>query len=666
MITSKHPVLFKNRQGIEVPYDADLDVIPLSWSGSDTGGPKVATIRIEGPRVSLKAIITNWLRYDVLIQTPRGTPAWWGYVHEVQLDMDGLSITASLDNLRNRISVTYTSLEGTVEQGLSLAWLEDAGSVAAYGIKEHFESLGSATTAMANTFQTTMLNQMSKPKLKRSIGSPGKPAVTLKCYGWIETTSWLYYQRITGRIEHFLGSSKIQPIGWSILGANNIGFGGYGIHDPLERFSNIAAGMDITVGGSSLNNIVYPITDTATEEAWTLTASSISFEATDDMFEGSGLMTGLKSDSWVQVLGSAANSRWHWIGSAGSEHTRFSAAVSGEVVTEAAGPSITLLQAQKLPSNARGNYEAPGTGALVNLVLHGHKISQRFFCTTSMTISSVFLEAAKWGAPVDALSVAIYSDSGGNLGSSLSSGSLAATSLSEDSNGVWIPITQLSLSGGSYYWIVVDRTGAVSGTDHYLVSMTEEVSLTCRMWNGSAWVAHKPGWFLKYRLWATEDTGTMIETMLSTRPQFMTYSLGYTSGVSGYSTMDQIMTVKDEMMRLLSIGTSAGLRIQMEVSPDKNLRLKTQPINPQPQDTLRLSTSNGIKLTDSVGSDWPQGLLPYGMYVALIDLDADLQVEQGLSPALIEEVEYDAETETWNISFGGERSLADILKVQQG
>lgn len=630
------------------------------------GGPKEATIKIEGPRVDLKNILTTWLRYEVEIQTEKGTPCWWGIIHEVELDLDGLIITASLDNLRNRIAVTYSSLEGTAEQGIITDWDQNDASVASFGIKEHFESLGSASQSMALNLQATMLSHFATPKLKRALGSPGKAAATLKCRGWIDTTSWLYYQRTAGRIEHMQGSSKIFPIGWGILADSDIGFGGYGIHDVSGRLAVLPAGVDIGVSGSSLNNIVYPIAETVTGEVEIFETDTIWFEASDDMLETWGNMTMIESNHWVLVEGSAANSRWHFTGTVAPDHVQFSASVSGTVTAEAVGQDISLTQAQKLPTNARGDYEAPGTVSTVNLTLHGYRIAQRFYSTDSMRVDKLFLEVSKNGTPADSLRVAIYSDSAGTVGSSLTSGTKNAADITYNSTGLWIEFTPYTLAAGTYYWIVVDRTSTVNGSDHYLVSMSDQASLTCLSWTGADWVGHKPGWYLKYRLWAVEDTGTMIETILADRIQFLTLSRGYTSGVYGFSTMDQIAVVKDEVLRLLAIGTSTGLRIQLLVGPDKTIRLRTQPGTPTTHDTLHLSTRDKVLLTDAVGTEWPKGLLPYGMYVALIDLDTDLQVEQGLSPALATEVEYDAEDEAWSISFGGERSLADILKIQQG
>ena len=154
--------------------------------------------------------------------------------------------------------------------------------------------------------------------------------------------------------------------------------------------------------------------------------------------------------------------------------------------------------------------------------------------------------------------------------------------------------------------------------------------------------------------------------MLTSAMQFMTLSGGFTSGVNGYPTMDQRSVLADELDRLVNVGTVSGARVLVDVSPDKVLRLKAQAA-PVSNECLNLYTAGGERrLTDAAGSDWEQGVLPAGLWVRLADLDSDLAAVGGLSPAFIEEAEYDAESGEWTLSFAGERNLADLLKVRQG
>ncbi len=210
------------------------------------------------------------------------------------------------------------------------------------------------------------------------------------------------------------------------------------------------------------------------------------------------------------------------------------------------------------------------------------------------------------------------------------------------------------------------RSGSNDGDNYYTVAMTETAYESCHMWNGSAWAAHVPGWYLKFKLWSVEDTGTMAEAMLASAMQFVTLSAGFTSGVNGYPTMDQRSVLADELDRLVNVGTASGARVLVDVSPDNVLRLKAQAA-PVSNECLVLYTASGERrLTDAAGSDWEPGVLPTGLWVRLADLDSDLAAVGGLSPAFIEEAEYDAESGEWVLTFAGERNLADLLKVRQG
>ena len=122
----------------------------------------------------------------------------------------------------------------------------------------------------------------------------------------------------------------------------------------------------------------------------------------------------------------------------------------------------------------------------------------------------------------------------------------------------------------------------------------------------------------------------------------------------------------DEFERLVGAGMAGGGRVLWDISPDLMLRLAAQPSATAAQ-MLSLRTAGGrVALFDSAGSPWPAGILPAGMWVELADIDSDLTAVGGLSPAFIEEATYDPATNGWEISFEGERSLADLLKVQAG
>lgn len=666
MIQSNFSVEFSNRTGEGVIVPSELTFLPVRWKGASFGGGKEAEIIVTGGRAGIKAL-RNWLRYGVRIVNRRGANCWHGYIHDVELQLSGLAITASLDDLRNRIAVTYSSTVGAIETAATTAWASDAGSVAEYGTKEHLESLGSASVTMATAWRDRELAAKAWPSLKRAGdgGQGDSAAAILRCRGWFNTAGWKYYQRTDGRLEHLPNDTQEWPLGWGISSSNQIGFGGYGIHDAALRLEYLPSGAKVTVTGSTSNNKSFTFADATNEDVTTYTATSVRFEPSDDIIDTNEGMGAIKSDHWVYVSGSPLNTRWHYIGTAGADHIRTSATTSGNIQAESAGASITLTQAQRIDVYERATAEAPATAAGVNIALAGQQIAQKITLGYTMTIDRIQLELAKVGAPSDSVSVEISTNNAGVPGTLKTSGTMAAANLTDSLTSVWVTLTPVTLIAGDY-WIRVKRSGSLNGADHFTLGMTKTAYGSCIAWNGSAWSAFNMGWYVRFRIWATEDTGTMIETILSAAGQFLTISSGFTTGVFGFTTMDQIAVAGDEISRLAEIGTATGKRVLLDVGPDRTVRLYAQ-TTPIAEETLLYYTANGQnRLTNSAGSDWEPGVLPLGRWVEFADLDSDLATAGGLSPAAIAEAEYNAASGQWTLTFDGERTLADLIKVQQG
>jgi hypothetical protein len=163
-----------------------------------------------------------------------------------------------------------------------------------------------------------------------------------------------------------------------------------------------------------------------------------------------------------------------------------------------------------------------------------------------------------------------------------------------------------------------------------------------------------------------EDVGKMVETMLASGIEFLTVSTGFLAGVDGYPTMDQAAVIQDELERLIEVGTSSGGRILVDVSPDRILRLTSQAAANVASNLLLYTGSKALRLTDAAGSDWEPGDLPTGTWIEFPDLGSNLAALGELSPAFVEEIEFDAEAEAWRFTWEGERTLADVVRVQQG
>jgi hypothetical protein len=293
-MSSTFGVEFENRTGAIITVQSDLAFRPLRWKAAASGGPVESEIQVTGTRAGLKSL-RDWLRYPVAIYNPNGSIVWWGFVYEVALQLDGWSISATLDKLRNRVAVTYSSLEGAIESALTTAWTDDAASQGEYGIREHFESLGQATTAMATAYRDRLLAERARPVYGKSVATGGESGATLRCRGWYSTLAWRYYQRTDGRLEHMPDDTEVQPIGWGIASSNQVGFGSAGIHDVAGRLGTLQAGMKLTVTGSSLNNKTFTLSDGTSDKVETYgPVLTIRFEPSDDIFDSANGMSIVK------------------------------------------------------------------------------------------------------------------------------------------------------------------------------------------------------------------------------------------------------------------------------------------------------------------------------------------------------------------------------------
>src|SRR4029434_10618413 len=114
----------------------DLMLTPEMWSASDRGGCKEATITAAGSAESL-AYLCGWLGDQVEIYNEMGDCVWWGDLWEIEVQLGNLVAQLSLDNIYNRIAVTYPIiLSDGSEQSATTAWAEDTVSSDCYGERE--------------------------------------------------------------------------------------------------------------------------------------------------------------------------------------------------------------------------------------------------------------------------------------------------------------------------------------------------------------------------------------------------------------------------------------------------------------------------------------------------------------------------------------------------
>ena len=112
-------------------------------------------------------------------------------------------------------------------------------------------------------------------------------------------------------------------------------------------------------------------------------------------------------------------------------------------------------------------------------------------------------------APTDNVVCKIYSDSGGSPDTLLgTSDSIAASTLK---NIIWTETkftftTAIALSASTTYWIVLERSGALSDTAYYAVDGNNDCTYAdgaAKIYNGAAWAAPATAIDLQFRIWTS-------------------------------------------------------------------------------------------------------------------------------------------------------------------
>ena len=140
----------------------------------------------------------------VYIDNP-ARPAWEGFINRVNWSIGALTYTSSLDELSNRVSVTYSAPD-VAAQPQNTSAVNDTVSQAIYGVKEGaldgYLVEGTTVTKFTN-LQSMVLNNQSFPQ-KSTIFNPqvtggnGGGLLNIECLGWYHTLNWVKWVSTAG------------------------------------------------------------------------------------------------------------------------------------------------------------------------------------------------------------------------------------------------------------------------------------------------------------------------------------------------------------------------------------------------------------------------------------------------------------------------------------
>lgn len=632
------------------PVSNSLAIDPTWFKVSDRGGSDRADFRVTGSESALWEVL-GWLGRKIHVFDAYGSDVWRGKIHEVDLNIAGMKIALSYQNLYNRVRVLYTfrGPDGTPRSGVT-EWADDTVSQSVHGIREMIHTMNETFDTRAAAKRDRILDEFATPKGEPNVGTDENGA-TISAQGVYAFLEWTYFERLEGRISHPYNPDTEIMVGWQLAGAYGINFYRGLMNDNLSRFGNVMRGNRITIGGSGLNSGHWTVTKEAEfDELITLTTDRIYIEPKDDIFRDDGNFDMFYENHMIVMSGSDHEDRTHAIETVGYDNgtptMKISETFNGqftEPVQDYGDSTVTITMGNNLELDDGSVLNEKSELLALDLTSWGYGCAQRFLCTEDMEAQLLALSVRRIGNPVDSFVVSIYSDSAGEIGSNLGTKSVAGSSLYTELQQVWFEFTTpINLANGTYYWIIVTRDGGQSYEDFYTLGFTTNL-----LENGSTKLNNSSEWFdvydisLSFILWSTEDTGEQIKRIMSECIQFAE-SVIYEDGETGIRTnpwqdgRSRALTLVNEM---LDQGVDGGNRLIVRDDPNFNLIIKQEA--DKDVNNAKLVYADGTIKTANAGP-LPLGLLPVGEWVVLADLPGDFSEVLGeLSPVYIQAAEVD-------------------------
>lgn len=635
------------------PADS-LRLSPNRWSAVALGGFDTAEIEVSGPRMALRDV-RRWLAYRVQIYGIAGM-VWEGFVSEVELRLGGAAMNLSMDRMYNAIKViySYTDADGAGATGTT-AWLTDDDSITEYGRRELLHSSGGeTTTAAAEALRSTLLNAhatAAQPVVSVA-AMDGVDTATLHCQGRWHALDWRYYEDTTGYEAHEETGSQRVLLGW-YLQAANIGFVGGGNNRLLDfdgRLDGLQDGDQIRVMDSVTNDAVLVVSGKASGDTATYTATTISFDPSDDILDSANGLGFLRNNEGIRVQGSTINDGYYWIGGVtGPDRVEKDSSFGDDILSEAAGDTVTITMAQSIEVTNTLDDEEPG--ATVQLIVYGQKIAQRFQAVTApWAVGEVAIRIGKVGSPTDDITVQICADSAAEPSTVLATGTLLNADIPAGTG--WRTVTLTTpytlASSSTYYHVVVSRTGAPSNVNYYEVTLDDEGTYPrggLRMWDGSLWQTRIDPGDMAFKLWGVVTTTQKISDIVTaTMNRVLAADIVTATTVLTRRQRDGRSSAWQEIKSLLETGTSGGTRLIATVNERGTMTVDAEAT----ASATDLAWQDDGRLRYPDGRYVHPGVLPVGQWVQVEAFSAEDWLADW-SKFYVDRAEFDARSGKWTL-----------------
>jgi hypothetical protein len=293
--------------------------------------------------------------------------------------------------------------------------------------------------------------------------------------------------------------------------------------------------------------------------------------------------------------------------------------------------------------------------------------------------TSIWLHVWKVGSPTDNLVVSLKADSGGVPGTTLASGTLAASEIGPNAEWIeWSLNTAVTLNPGTTYWIHIARTGAVvfEGPDYYMVDTNKNAGYPrglVKLWNTNlnTWVVEgNDQGDLLFMVVGAQETSDQISTLVTSCGEFLQGTImEVDSNVDSNPYRDGDSPALYELEKLLLAGTSNSRRLLCEVTENRYLRVYEEPAKPAvTRNSYALTERGDLMMKNLTHLDQERCLIADWCHLQdVIPTSVDLSMVSDPSLFFIEEAEYDVINQRYHILRTREQgNVMDLGGVIQG
>lgn len=660
----------------------------LRYSKNQIGTYIQAAVTATGSDAEVWQLI-NYLRIPTTIKNSNGVVVWAGMISEVKITSGNISVSVTLDLMRNKVAVDYSSADGSLVGTTEYA--SDADSIATFGIREIVESLPSSDLAQAINFRDTLLSLRKKPVPAWQVsGSAREASAEITLRGFWSTLDWRYYtasetqQEVEGingneQAFGFYGSSTLFSYSAQYRtmyhSDSPAAVAAMGFHLMPE---GAVFKITTTGAGSSLSNKTflsrgqYKNLYETTRSDFTISGSTISCE--DYTF------TDIREGDHIRILGSASNDGHYVVQSVFRNTFNSSLTVTTSLVAESPGAEITVRRGAKLsvqPISGTPVQELPNPATTVRLMQSTYA-AQKFQleALSTLDVAAVRIKLRRSDPVANTsqfMQVWVTQDDGGIPGTMLPNGSSSATLESLPVTTEWVTFEfspPFNLVSGTDYWIYMYRT-VDSGTDHpgQIILATDNTD----PYAGGYFAIFEPSnnWIpyngndLLFGLAGASQTTEMLESIITDAGQFFqSVTIEDDSGVNARLGRNGDKTALQETMSLINIGTSNNKPLLASIDEDRNVVIYEEP---DATEVYRLEADGTLYNSMMVEVDPTE--CPVAFWVRLhnvVPVEIDLDTISDPSLVFIEESEYDVTQNRLSLRPRGAQSPWSVTKLQRG